>query len=445
MRCQAQCLKSSTVWAARLGVSPLRSFAAPASKIIDEVLAYARGCKDKPDEARSVLNQILGTHFDPPVGPGAGRLLLALADVEARDNSNWEGVQSLAAQACKAAKQSDGISDEESVLASEVQMEAFWVQTRAHLTLGNDSEAAVIAEKGVEAVRGMFFQPGAEQRRRQALTLANSAVAALQHAVGDFPGADATTNAVQTLTLHGSKSDEVDEERDRFIPDALKQIADLRAAQGQLAEASKLYKQAATAAKTNLESSKGGSSVLESPVHLGDLAADSLLGSAQLAANALRHEEAEDALIEALACAEAVGSDQHPRVALVLLVLGRLYASTARVSYAEGLYRESAKRLGVDKDGPKGDKPVDMPVHSSVAALLCWRFAQLLTVLPKRATEAGTWEERARSHFKFAGGLNVAPIEAVLGDLGALKEGGGHAGLGVVLNLTLRRALPVSS
>lgn len=45
MRCQAQCLKSSTVWAARLGVSPLRSFAAPASKIIDEVLAYARGCK----------------------------------------------------------------------------------------------------------------------------------------------------------------------------------------------------------------------------------------------------------------------------------------------------------------------------------------------------------------------------------------------------------------
>lgn len=62
-----------------------------------------------------------------------------------------EGVQSLAAQACKAAKQSDGISDEESVLASEVQMEAFWVQTRAHLTLGNDSEAAVIAEKVIYA------------------------------------------------------------------------------------------------------------------------------------------------------------------------------------------------------------------------------------------------------------------------------------------------------
>jgi hypothetical protein len=35
--------------------------------------------------------------------------------------------------------------------------------------------------QGVEAVRGMFFQPGAEQRRWQALVLANSNVAMLQH------------------------------------------------------------------------------------------------------------------------------------------------------------------------------------------------------------------------------------------------------------------------
>ncbi len=46
-------------------------------------------------------------------------------------------------------------------------------------------------------MRGLFFQTGAEERRWQALTLANSAVAALQHALGDFSGADATTTAVR--------------------------------------------------------------------------------------------------------------------------------------------------------------------------------------------------------------------------------------------------------
>lgn len=44
-------------------------------------------------------------------------------------------------------------------------------------------------------------------------------------------------------------------------------------------------------------------------------------------------------LSDALAAAERVSGENHPRVALVLLELGRLYACTARVSYAEGLYR----------------------------------------------------------------------------------------------------------
>jgi hypothetical protein len=42
---------------------------------------------------------------------------------------------------------------------------------------------------------------------------------------------------------------------------------------------------------------------------------------------------------DALSAAEAVSGEAHPRVACVLLELGRLYARTARVSYAEGLYR----------------------------------------------------------------------------------------------------------
>ena len=52
----------------------------------------------------------------------------------------------------------------------------------------------------------------------------------------------------------------------------------------------------------------------QSPVHLGDLVADALLGTAQLTNNAGRHDEAEEALTLALAAAEAVTDDRHPRV-----------------------------------------------------------------------------------------------------------------------------------
>jgi hypothetical protein len=38
-------------------------------------------------------------------------------------------------------------SEEEAVTAAEVQMEAGWVETRAHLTLGNDADAATVAKQ----------------------------------------------------------------------------------------------------------------------------------------------------------------------------------------------------------------------------------------------------------------------------------------------------------
>ena len=44
-------------------------------------------------------------------------------------------------------------------------------------------------------------------------------------------------------------------------------------------------------------------------------------------------------------------------------------------------YREAVKRLRLDRDP---DPKVQLPVHASIAALLCWRYAQLVTALPKR-------------------------------------------------------------
>lgn len=57
-----------------------------------------------------------------------------------------------------------------------------------------------------------------------------------------------------------------------------------------------------------------GMMLLQSPVHLGEVAADALLGSAQLSATAGRYDEAEAALDKALAAAEAIGGAQHARV-----------------------------------------------------------------------------------------------------------------------------------
>lgn len=65
-------------------------------------------------------------------------------------------------------------------------------------------------------------------------------------------------------------------------------------------------------------------------------------------------------------------------------------------------------------------------VHPSVGALLSWRYAQLLTALPRRGTEAAAWEKLARALHEEApiGGLGSAP-ETAFGTLDALSVRGG--------------------
>lgn len=45
------------------------------------------------------------------------------------------------------------------------------------------------------------------------------------------------------------------------------------------------------------------------------------------------------ALGQALTAAEGVSGDNHPRVALPLIMLGKLFSRTGRVQLAEGMYR----------------------------------------------------------------------------------------------------------
>ncbi len=61
-----------------------------------------------------------------------------------------------------------------------------------------------------------------------------------------------------------------------------------------------------------------------------------------------------------------------------------------------------------------------------------------------RTTEADQWAARGRAYYEGAAGLNTQPIEATLGQLDTLKQGGGDPGRGCLLNLTLRRVLPMA-
>lgn len=83
-----------------------------------------------------------------------------------------------------------------------------------------------------------------------------------------------------------------------------------------------------------------------------------------------------------------------------------------------------------------------LPVHSSLAVLLSWRYAQLLTALPKRGSEARDWQEHAEA--LYGEHLSAAwkqPIEHFLGDVEGLK-GKGNSPIGVVVDSTLLRAIP---
>ena len=86
-----------------------------------------------------------------------------------------------------------------------------------------------------------------------------------------------------------------------------------------------------------------------------------------------------------------------------------------------------------------------LPIHGSVAAVAAWRYAQLLTALPRRETEALAWQRVAEHQWdSLQGWLEIGklPQQQVLGPLDTLKGGTGES-RGVVLDFRLLRALPL--
>jgi hypothetical protein len=154
-----------------------------------------------------------------------------------------------------------------------------------------------------------------------------------------------------------------------------------------------------------------------------EVAADARCAQGQAAAAARRWPDAEERLSAAVKLGEAAagGDARAPGLVAPLTLLGDVYARTARVMFAEGMYREAARLAGVEAaiggggrgggggegGGGGGDGSSSGPssssssaggprvVHPSLGALAAWRYAQLLTALPKRETEAKAWAAAA--------------------------------------------------
>lgn len=179
------------------------------------------------------------------------------------------------------------------------------------------------------------------------------------------------------------------------------------------------------------------------------LEADALLGSAQVQVAAKEWSAAEETLGAALKAAEGVSTEQHPRLAAALMLLGQVYSRSARVTFAEGMLREAAKMVRYDPVKAVGLGAAGAQthvVHSSLLAALAWRHAQLLAALPpSRASEAQLWRGCAEQLWEQAGGPYSScegGAAAVLGSLDTLK-GQGSGGSGALLSLAARRLLLV--
>ena len=106
--------------------------------------------------------------------------------------------------------------------------------------------------------------------------------------------------------------------------------------------------------------------------------------------------------------------------------------------------RQAVKLLRLDPESSSTSSDA-LPVHGSLASAAAWRYAQLLSALPKRDTDASAWQEFAVRQWQLVHSQRQSSeLDKVLGPLDVLK-GGKDESSGVIVDLRLLRGLPCFS
>ncbi|KAG2422639.1 hypothetical protein HXX76_015877 [Chlamydomonas incerta] len=421
---------------------------AGAASAVDQMIEYA--FSQRKVNANMAVDVLLSglSYADPRSDPLApARLHLALAHIEAERNA-WAKVSSHASSGLGALTATAATASAPTPAADELIISAAGTGARALLIQGLDEEAQGLAEQAERALRTRS-SAAASTSSATSHTRSLGLLALTANAAGGPAAAAASASSLRAvLGPHAGLAAAL--QGQPALADAVHALGVLAAARGADAEAEAAFAAAAEGAVAARSGAAAGGSGLEAEAaqqHSYEVEADALAGRAQLQMRAKEWGQAEELLGAALKAAEAAAGDRSPALAPLLTLLGYTYSRSARVTFAEGLFREAAKLLRLDPG--RQQPPVGGPaareaaaaagVHASAGAVLAWRYAQLLWVLPNRAGEAAKWEAFARQYWDGSGRLGGADIAGVLGGEAHLK-GEGADGSGVVLSTRFRRA-----
>jgi tetratricopeptide (TPR) repeat protein len=384
-------------------------------------------------EAMNVLRT--GVRSKP--GPvGLCRLRMVEAELQAAQGQWGEVVdltRSIMSLASETSASLDASLVQDDIRANaEVELAASTLGTRALLTSGRDADAFQMAQQSLEIARKSFSHAVSEDKRWQAMVLSTSLAGLVQHASCELESAADSFESVQGLIGNGTPKTALD----YLIPEALKQTASFSSAQGRKKQTVDLGMRSIAAAEHRREMAGNGLDLMLSPKAAEEIVADAKLLMSQTCMQRNAWEEAEEKLNEALEVIESIGTKSI--LGMGLLPLAEVYGRTSRVTLAEGMYREITKLLDLD---PREEKRGTSDVHPSVNSLVAWRFSQLLTVLPKRETEATAWKNLSHDIYDKAPLKRLTDPEMMFGSLERLS-GQGISGRGVVLDLMTRRCLP---
>ncbi|GLI65024.1 hypothetical protein VaNZ11_008394 [Volvox africanus] len=479
-------------------VSARRSFGAVSASAsspsaVDQMIDYAVAQrKANPDMAIDVLMSGLSYTNSQADPIGSSRLHLAIAQLEA-DRNSWGKAQDKASSSLRLAA---GCTSGFGTMAADLTLDAGSLATRALLIMGHDGEAQSLAEECELALRAAGSSALADTQQTPSRSptsprsIAHTRSLAMLAIATHTNASTAGGAAVDALATALGRDPEAAARTDLNLADAAHGLGLLQALQGRW-DAAAAPLSAAAAAATAAAAADEAVAVAALPAawmrqqHHREVAADALTGRAQLLMRAREWCVAEELMGEALKMMEAVYGERSPSLAPLLMLLGYSYSRSARVTFAEGLYREAAKLLRLDparvhqqrqdrqqrqqqellEEHPHHHPQLqltneqrhaqqsrsfllqvsaDAGVHASSVAVLAWRYAQLLWVLPNRGGEASVWERCAREFWAASRGLGEREIESVLGGEGHLK-GEGPEGSGVFFSTRYRRAWPCLS